>query len=1123
MLPAIRALRNAFRLLPPVLVLACVLLPSARAESTDSALPTPTLASQERQLEAWRAADAGDPQTARLVEIYTRNVQDLHTVDENREHKARYERLFQEAPAKIARYTAELNDLQRQTRSAQGLAEGVAMERLERLLRETRSRLAALRTEEGALQGTAANLQRRVEASRQELKAAVAAGAGGDSQPAAIPGENAAMTQARLDQWLVDRALHDSLVGRLDAEVRTVPDRLAAVQAELKLVTAQREQAETFLAELLGMDKLKRIGAAEKLRDDIHARAARPGSAHPAIVKLRGEVEALADEYVDVVARSESVAAEAAGAAARLAEVTGAYESIRQQLEIVALSDALGPVLMEQYDKLGGYSQPQREMQVTSELLSETRLREFQVTRMASSEVQARELVYRELEADTALSDADRAAALVEADRLLSDRSRLVGELARLYVESTGQIVDLEESYLAQTEVARKFRALLDRNLIWMKSHPPLRLRDLLAWPGATVAIIAAQDWRALGAQALAVAAGHPLRVLGGALLLAALLHYRQVLRRRLAERSLREVGWRHYRYRMGLEAFGIHLLVALPVPLLLAAAGWVFAQTQPGSALASALSGACWRTALLGYLYLVILEAMTPEGFARGHLRWKTARVRSVERLLRLGVWIMLPLAFASAALGAVARTMPADESYRIGSLLVAALFFAFLVLLARAARGMFDSAFYSRSYPLLARVGRLLLAGVIVAQPVAIVLDVQGYHFTARELLMCAFLSSVVLVVAKMMLDAGLLGLTIAAQRSLDATRAAETPAAGAGEGSPEQRSATEAFDEADLEKMNSSAIALLQVVVAGLATLLLAVIWQQFFTALSMLDTVTLWNYAETVDGKETVATVSAFDLGGALLVLGLGLVLASGLPSLIGIVFYSVITEKGVLYAIQTVIRYVIGVLAVMVSLQMLGFGWSKLQWMAAGLSVGVGFGLQAIFANFFSGLIMLFERPVRIGDVITLGEYSGTIQRIRMRATTLTDFDNREIIVPNQMFVTERLINWTLTDSVVRLSFDVGISYDADPRVARETILELMRADQRILSEPPPNVVFVEFGASSLNLRCYAHVKDISVRMQVQNDLHMRINEVFRERGIEIAYPQMDLHVRTMDGVPTFRA
>ncbi len=242
----------------------------------------------------------------------------------------------------------------------------------------------------------------------------------------------------------------------------------------------------------------------------------------------------------------------------------------------------------------------------------------------------------------------------------------------------------------------------------------------------------------------------------------------------------------------------------------------------------------------------------------------------------------------------------------------------------------------------------------------------------------------------------------------------------------------------------------------------------------------------------------------------------MVLATGIPSLIGIVFYSVITEKGVLYAIQTVIRYVIGVLAAFFALQMLGFGWSKLQWMAAGLSVGMGFGMQAIFANFFSGLIMLFERPVRIGDVITLGEFSGTINRIRMRATTITDFDNREIIVPNQMFVTERLINWTLTSSVVRLSFDVGVSYDADPRVVRETLLGILRADPRVMHEPPPNVIFREFGASSLNMRCFAHVEDVSVRLQVQNDLHLRITEVFREKGIEIAYPQMDLHLRSVD-------
>jgi len=1105
-----------------LLLLACTSVPGASAASVasaDAAVATPTLEAMERQLEVYRAGSAEDPQNARLIEIYLENVQNLHAVAENRENQARYERLFQESPAKVARFTAGLNDLQRQARSAKGLGQGVAVERLERLLRETRSRLAELRARETSLNNSANSLQGRVESSRQELKATLSATEPPDKAPGRVAGESEAMSQARMDQWLVDRELKASRIARLETEARTIPERLHAVQTELKLVTAQREQTEQFLAELLGMDNLKRIGEAEQLREDVRAQLAGPGSAHPAIVALREEIAALSDEYVKVVGRSESAGADVDRATAQLAEVSSAYDSIRQQLEIAALSDALGPVLMEQYAKLGSYGQPALDLGTTAELLSGTRLREFQVARLLSAEVQLRETVYRALEADTGLSAAELAAAVAEADRLLSARNRLLEALNRTYTVFTGQIVDLEQAYREQSEVAAKFRELVDRNLIWMKSHPKLGLADFIAWPRATAALLAAQDWSGLGSQLRTHALAHPASALLALLVLVLVSWYRKPLAERLGAMSLRRVGWRDYRYRMGLMAFGIHLLVALPVPLLLLWASWLLARMEGDSALARALSDASYRTAGLSYLYLVILQAMGTDGFARGHLRWKTARVLSVRRLLRAGLWVMLPLAFVSTTVALLAGATAASQAYRVTGLMVTVAFFVFLVLILRAGRDMFDSAFYSRGHPMLSRIGWILLVAIVVAQPLVVLLDVQGYHFTARELQLRVFLSSVVLVAAKMLLDAGLLGLTIAARRSLAAaqdTVAQEEPANVAGT-APPPRAAGDAFEEIDLEKMNASAVALLQVAVAGAAALLMVLIWQQFFTALSIFDSVALWSYADTVDGKETVSTVSAFDAGGALLVMALGMVLASGIPSLIGIVFYSVITEKGVLYAIQTVIRYVIAVLAAFFALQMLGFGWSKLQWMAAGLSVGLGFGLQAIFANFFSGLIMLFERPVRIGDVITLGEFSGTINRIRMRATTITDFDNREIIVPNQMFVTERLINWTLSSSVVRFSFDVGVSYDADPRVVRETLLEILHADPRVMKEPAPNVIFREFGPSSLSMRCFAHVEDLALRFQVQNDLHMRIAEVFRDKGIEIAYPQMDLHVRSVDG------
>jgi chromosome segregation ATPase len=152
----------------------------------------------------------------------------------------------------------------------------VAVERLERLLRETRTRLADLRARETSLNNTANSLQGRVESARQELKATLAATEPADKAPGSVAGESAAITQARMDQWLVDRELKASRVARLETEALTIPERLGAVQAELKLVTAQREQAEKFLAELLGMDNLKRIGEAEQLREEVRAKLPSP-------------------------------------------------------------------------------------------------------------------------------------------------------------------------------------------------------------------------------------------------------------------------------------------------------------------------------------------------------------------------------------------------------------------------------------------------------------------------------------------------------------------------------------------------------------------------------------------------------------------------------------------------------------------------------------------------------------------------------------------------------------------------------------------------------------------------------------------------------------------------------
>ena len=192
-------------------------------------------------------------------------------------------------------------------------------------------------------------------------------------------------------------------------------------------------------------------------------------------------------------------------------------------------------------------------------------------------------------------------------------------------------------------------------------------------------------------------------------------------------------------------------------------------------------------------------------------------------------------------------------------------------------------------------------------------------------------------------------------------------------------------------------------------------------------------------------------------------------------------------------------------------------WDKLQWLVAALSVGLGFGLQEIFANFVSGLIILFERPVRIGDVVTIGQLSGTVSRIQIRATTITDFDRKEIIVPNKTFVTGQLLNWSLSDTVTRVTVKVGVAYGSDLELTRTLLRQIADDNARVLKDPEPLVLFLSFGASTLDHELRIHVRELGDRNLATDEINRRIDELFKEHGIEIAFNQIDVHVRSIDG------
>jgi potassium efflux system protein len=208
------------------------------------------------------------------------------------------------------------------------------------------------------------------------------------------------------------------------------------------------------------------------------------------------------------------------------------------------------------------------------------------------------------------------------------------------------------------------------------------------------------------------------------------------------------------------------------------------------------------------------------------------------------------------------------------------------------------------------------------------------------------------------------------------------------------------------------------------------------------------------------------------------------------------------------------RYAIITFTVVLVLHLLGANASQLGWAAAALGVGIGFGLQEVVANFICGLILLFERPVRVGDVITVGDASGVVSKIRIRATTIRDWEQKELVIPNKELITGRLLNWTLSDEMTRLFISVGVAYGSDVDRAMTLIMEAAEQNDRVLADPEPKVHFEEFADSSLNLTLRAFVGALSDRLQATTELNNAIDQKFRAAGIAIAFPQRDVHLYT---------
>jgi len=363
----------------------------------------------------------------------------------------------------------------------------------------------------------------------------------------------------------------------------------------------------------------------------------------------------------------------------------------------------------------------------------------------------------------------------------------------------------------------------------------------------------------------------------------------------------------------------------------------------------------------------------------------------------------------------------------------------------------------------------------------------------------------------------------LAILRAREREAARAAQLAEGGAAEEAPAEEAP---LDLADVDEQTGR---LLQGTALLAGVLGLWLIWAEMLPAAGILRQVQLWTATETVTlelkdaagnlrttREERPVPITLADLSLAALLAALTLVLVRNLPGFLEIsLFRHVGFAAGERYAYATLAKYGVAVGGTLLVCNTVGMSWASIQWLVAALGIGLGFGLQEIFANFISGLILLFERPIRVGDTVTIGDFSGTVARIRTRATWLTGFDRKDLIVPNKEFVTGRLVNWSLSDTVLRVEVRVGIAYGSDVERALDLLRKVALANELVMREPRPEAWFVGFGESTLDLELRCFSPDASQTLPIRHALHLAIERAFREARIEIAFPQRDIHVRSL--------
>lgn len=795
--------------------------------------------------------------------------------------------------------------------------------------------------------------------------------------------------------------------------------------------------------------------------------------------------------------------------------VTQALRDSRARLELGTANEHVGRWMWTERRRLEPPARLRQALEETRITLADLRLRQVSLNDEQQQLSDIPEALQRLLEASEIGADDQQSHEGAEEllPPLLIERADLLDLLEPVLARRIAALQQSESALQEQLVATEDLQRLLDRYLLWLPSHGAVVTKWLASVPEGLRDLVAPSRYlTTLQLSANSIAERLPLWILS-LLIVLVLLALSMQARRRIRAQANPGDRPRIHAYRATGIALLWTVLGALPAPVAMGIAGLLLQQVGAPGRFSDSLGVACMALVTPLLAVQVLRWALIEGGLADAHFGWRPRSRQTLQRLLPITAAIVLPMYYITTLAFTRRSDIAIDVQARLAVVVSAlALAWAFWHLL-KAGRVWGDGAQPSTMRRLL----RGLLPLLILAYAA---LALTGYIYSAGVLLK-SLLQSISLVVAVTLALGMLERWFLVGKLKLALRQLAVSQLAGDEAAASTAENGVLADTEITVQEVDVQTASLLRGLRWSLFGLGLLWVWVDVLPAIYRLDEYALWHFTDIgADGAPVKLPVT---LAAALLGIFALVLTVIGSRNLPGLVEISLLSRAGVdaasRYVITSLLRYTIVIGGTLIGLSLFGMRWSQLQWLAAALTVGLGFGLQEIFANFVSGIILLFERPFRVGDVITVGDMSGRVTRIRTRATTILDFDNKEIVMPNKTFITGHLTNWGLSDTTTRVIVKVGVAYGTDPVLTRKLLLQAADEDPRVLKEPEPTCWFLAFGASSLDFELRVFVASLNDRLEAQNGINTRINSLFAEHGVEIAFPQMDLHVRDMPPPP----